>query len=310
MSDQTCSYQPELLPEVVYPDRPGWVNLYNAAWKTAFDNIEYPDLPGWKPQLTCMPGMGRIWQWDSCFMTFFARFSNGALPGMNNLDNLYRLQREDGYMSMAYQIATGQATWDRINPPLLAWSEWQYYQATGDASRFEAVLPKLAAFFDWLKANRTRNTGLYWFEDSGSSGMDNSPRGGYHAEAQRGSDVAHIDLACQQALSALYIAKIARHVGRDSLADRFENEYEPLKERINRLHWCEAKGIYFDLFIRNDPSYRCNFLNHKTLAAFWPMVSQVADMEQTKRLIEHILGFCFDAATPSAGSSRTKNRTG
>lgn len=284
------SYQPEALPQVVYPDHPDWVNLYNAAWKMAFGNIEYPDTPGWKPQLTCMPGMDTLWQWDSCFMTLFARFSNGTLPGMNNLDNLYRLQRQDGYMSMAYTMSTSQPAYgERVNPPLLAWAEWMYYQATGDDSRFETVLPKLAAFFDWLKANRTRNTGLYWFEDSGSSGMDNSPRSGYLAENLRGSDVCFIDLACQQALSAIHIAKIARHVGQDSPADRFEHEYEQLKVLINRLHWCETKGMYFDLFGRDHPTARCNFLNHKTLAAFWPMVSRVSDMEQVRRLIEHLL---------------------
>ncbi|MBN1943211.1 MAG: hypothetical protein JW849_07950 [Phycisphaerae bacterium] len=43
MSDRAYSYRSEILPEVVYPDHPDWVNLYNATWKMAFDNLEYPD---------------------------------------------------------------------------------------------------------------------------------------------------------------------------------------------------------------------------------------------------------------------------
>ncbi|MFA5865425.1 MAG: trehalase family glycosidase [Phycisphaerae bacterium] len=278
------------LPRVICEKHPEWVNIFNTAWRMGFENIEHPTQPGWKPQLTCMPGSGRLWQWDSCFMTLFARFSNGLLPGMNNLDNLYRLQRDDGFMAMAYEMATGlPAFGERINPPLFAWAEWEYFRLTGDDSRFEKVLPRLVRYFDWLKTNRTRVSGLYWFEDSGSSGMDNSPRSGYLSETLRGSDVCFIDLACQQALSARCLESMARHLGQTKLADRFAEEHTALKKLINDYHWSEKVGFYFDLFGRERPESRHNFLNHKTLASFWPLISEVADEEQTCRLIEHLV---------------------
>jgi len=290
MVENTIRYQPEKLPQVVCDNHPEWVKLYETAWKVGFVNIEYPTKPGWKPQMTCMPGVDTLWQWDSCFITFFSRFSNQTLGVMNNLDNLYRLQRQDGFMSMAYRISTEEPAFgERINPPLFAWAEWEYYLLTGDDSRLEKVLPQLVRFYDWVKANRTRNNGLYWFEDSGSSGMDNSPRGGYLCEHLDGSDICFIDLAFQQALTSLCLGKIARHLGQADLAERFEKEHERLKNRINELHWCERFGFYLDLFTRSDTVSRCNYLNHKTIAGFWSMISEVASENQIGRLIEHLL---------------------
>lgn len=100
-------YDKEKLPVPIIKDHDEWQRLYDCAWETVFKNTEYIDKPGWKPQLTCMPGVGIVWQWDSCFLTFITNYSNGTLSAFNNLDNLYRLRREsDGFMAMAYNIET------------------------------------------------------------------------------------------------------------------------------------------------------------------------------------------------------------
>jgi glycogen debranching enzyme len=283
-------YQEEKLPSLIYDDKPQWIELYQKAWQIAFGNIETDVPEGWLTQLTCMPGSGTIWQWDSCFLLFYARFSNNTLFATNNLDNIYRLQREDGYISMAYNIRTQKPAFPgRINPPLYAWAEWEHYLVTGNNSRFERILPILTRYFDWVKANRRWKNGLYWFEDSGSSGMDNAPRGGWGVPSLGGSDVCYIDLACQQALSAYYLAKIADTVGDKQIAARFICEYEELKDLINKTHWSEKVGFYFDLFSSNKVDYRDNFINHKTIAAFWPLLAGIASDEQAKRLLEHLL---------------------
>ncbi|MFA5866271.1 MAG: trehalase family glycosidase [Phycisphaerae bacterium] len=283
-------YQAEKLPKVICNEHPEWAEFYDLAWKAAFSNLEYPSKPGWKPQMTCIPGAGVIWQWDSCFMSMFARYSNGQIPGMNNLDNLYRLQRDDGYMSMSYRVETEKLECgERINPPLMAWTEWEYYRVSGNATRLAKVLYGLIQFFQWVKDHRTRSSGLYWFEDTGASGMDNAPRSGYYSEKLNGSDVCFIDLACQQALSALYIEKIAGHLNRQNIAAQFRKEYAQLKELINQMHWCEQFGFYFDLFTRDRKDLRHNFLNHKTLAGFWPMIADISSEHQVDCLVQHLL---------------------
>ena len=248
-------YQKKNLPIPVVSGHDDWIRLYDMAWETAFRNIEYVQKEGWKPQLTCMPGAGIVWQWDSCFMTFITNYANGTLDAFNNLDNLYRLRNpENGFMAMAYEIETEKEAYPgRINPPLMAWAEWEHYRVTGDCTRFERVLPALEGIFRFIENNRRRNCGLYWFEDSGSSGMDNSPRGGYFAKHLDGSDICHIDLGCQQALSAKCIAAICGVMGLEEKKSFYESENKRICDLINRYHWSEKAGWYYDFFSRGNP---------------------------------------------------------
>ena len=160
--NERYSYEKSALPEPILEGKPEWIALYYKAWELAFENIEYIQKAGWKPQLTCMPGVGIVWQWDSCFMTMINNYANGSLSALNNLDNLYRLRREsDGYMSMAYRIEEEEPAYgERINPPLFAWAEWEAYLVSGDTSRFEKVLPALEGCFDFIEKNRSRSCGL------------------------------------------------------------------------------------------------------------------------------------------------------
>ena len=109
-------YNRNSLPEPVFEGHEDWVQLYYSAWETAFNNVEYVRKEGWKPQLTCMPGVGVIWQWDSCFMTFITNYSNGTLNALNNLDNLYRLRnKETGFNGDGGQHRHGEGNLSRTH---------------------------------------------------------------------------------------------------------------------------------------------------------------------------------------------------
>ena len=265
-------------------DRPGWEKLNAKAVELARRNME--DLgSGWKPQMTCMPGFGVIWQWDSCYMALYAGLTPKGVDGLGNLDNLYSMQGEDGYISMAYTYATRKPTWPgRINPPLYAWCEWLYARRTGDLSRLPRAYEVCSKYFRWLKANRTRpSNGLYWFEDTGSSGMDNSPRSGYFSEHQKGSDVCFVDRSCQQVLHARCLAKIAPLVGKAGESAAWEREAEDLAEKINDIMWSERGQFYYDVYIETN-----NKLATKSAAAFWALVSGVATAERAAALVCHL----------------------
>ena len=88
----TYRFERSRLPVPAVEGKPEWVALYYKAWELAFQNIDYVGKEGWKPQLTCMPGVGTIWQWDSCLMTFITNYANGTLDAFNNLDNLKKEQ--------------------------------------------------------------------------------------------------------------------------------------------------------------------------------------------------------------------------
>lgn len=283
-------YCPDKLPKPVLDGHRDWIAVYYRAWELAFENIEYIEKEGWKPQMTCMPGVNTIWQWDSCLMTFITNYSNGTVTALNNLDNLYRLRRvSDGYMSMAYRISTQQPAWPgRINPPLMAWVEWESYLISGNAQRLAQVIPAIEGNYQFLENNRRRVTGLYWFEDPGSSGMDNAPRGPYACEALDGSGICHVDLACQQSLSALCMAEIFAILGDGQKQAFYREENRRINELINRYHWSEKAGFYFDFFGRSDASTKIKYINSKTAAAFWAILCGAAQGQRLERLTEHM----------------------
>ena len=279
---------------------PEWIALRERALEIARANMETPK-PTWRPQLTCMPGQGTIWQWDSCFMALYAGYTPDGLNGLGNLDNLYAMQRDDGYFGMAYNIEREESLWgERINPPLYAWVEWLYARRTGDVSRLPRAYPRLVRFFRWIQANRRRKNGLYWFEDTGSSGMDNSPRSGYSAYQLQGSDVCFVDLSCQQVLSARCLAEIARALGRDDEAAGFAREADELAALVDDLMWSDTTGFYHDVFVSTN-----NKLANKTVAAFWAIVAGVATGGHLERLVAHLTDpATFGARHPVPSLSR------
>ncbi len=284
-------YDKSKLPRPVLEGHDEWIKLYYKAWELAFRNVEYLDRPGWKDIMTCMPGVGIIWQWDSCVMTFITNYSNGTLNAFNNLDDLYMLRREsDGFMSMAYVIETGEPAYgERINPPLMAWAEWEHYRITGDGSRLGRVLPALEGIYSFIENKRRRDTcDLYWFEDPGSSGMDNSPRGGYFARHLDGSDVCHVDLACQQALSADRLGKICDFLGLPEKAEFYRKEKDRINALINEFHWSHKAGWYFDFFSRDERGQRVKLIGSKTAAAFWALLGGAADHEKRSVMRSHM----------------------
>lgn len=268
---------------IVLSSHPEFVRLRDKAIEFGKANMERP-IPTWEEQLCCMPGVGIVWQWDSCLMALYAGYTPGNLHALGNLTNLYALQREDGYIGMAYEIATRKYLWgERINPPLYSFAEWSYAERTGDTSRLEAAFEPIVRLYNWTKENRRRNNGLYWFEDTGSSGMDNSPRSGYTAYELKGSDVCFVDLSCQQVLNAACIAKMATFLNKDQATiDYFLEEAASLTELINKYHWSERTGFYHDIFCSG------NKLANKTAAAFWTMISGVAGEEQVNSLVNHL----------------------
>ena len=302
------TYKKELLPRPVFSENERLVELYYAAFSLAYKNLDYTELLGGREILTCMPGSGKIWQWDSAFMTLMTNYSNGTLSALNNLDRLYALRRkEDGFMAMAYRLDTQKPAYgERINPPIMALMEWEYYLVSGDASRFSSILPALEGIYSFIENNRKRNEiGLYYFEDTGSSGMDNSPVSGYFARHLDGSDTCFLDLACQQAISADALSKITERLGENEKSAYYKSECERIINLINRHHYSERAGWYLNLFARAEEGKRPKFINSKTAAGFWALLSGAAKGERLQAVVKTLLNpEEFNTKIPFATLSR------
>ena len=298
------AYDPDALPKPILDGRKDWIELYYKAWDLAADNINF-----------ARPGSGftaeymdealtdnKIWQWDTLFIAMFAKYSNGELPIMTGVDNFYRKQRQDGFICRELSERDGTDIYPNSaqpwpisnpNPPLYSWAEWDYYKVTGDASRFtktvtsnrkdesphtKTVLQRLYDYHFWIK-NNIRHADGHYRSDGWANGMDDSPKNSITMEG------GWMDLAAQQALSALYLAKIAAVVGDEAKRQAMLAEHREHKDLVNQAYWHEADKFYYDLDAR-----RAVFKS-KTVAAFWPLIAEVSSRRQSDHLVHHLVDF-------------------
>ena len=298
------AYNPDALPKPVLDGREDWIELYYKAWDLAADNINFAN-----------PGSGftaeymdealtdrKVWQWDTLFISMFAKYSNGELPIMTGVDNFYRKQRSDGYICRELSEVDGTDIYPNSaqpwpvsnpNPPLYSWAEWDYYRVTGDASRFtkavtsnrkderphtKTVLERLFDHHFWIK-NNIRHADGHYRSDYWANGMDDSPRNSITMQG------GWMDLAAQQALSALYLAKIAAVVGDDAKREAMLAEHREHKDLVNNAYWHEADKFYYDLDAER------KVYKSRTVAAFWPLIADVASRHQADQLVHHLVDF-------------------
>ena len=276
-----------LVPEVIYEENPELVELYYAAWQSAWTHIfstrGAPVSPYMNEGIRCH----KIWIWDTCFMVQFCRYAAGIFPGIQSLDNFYRVMHDGENMVLKVHIPD--------NPPLFAWTEFEYFKHTGDVERVKRILldkKYLQRHYQWLNeckagvlydyatsvtaAEFVQGKGFKW--SGAKAGMDNTPRGN-----EDFLSIYYLDLSCQQALSALYISRLAEAIGETALAEEWTKEFEKQKKLVNDRFWSSEDQLYLDRFI--DESGFCKLL---TPASLWPLLAEVADEEQAKALAKVI----------------------
>ena len=290
------------LPQPILGNHPEWVKLHQFAWQLAATHIRssrgrFHMDAAWDPSLNYQ------WVWDTCFMALYCRYGGGEFPGVESLDNFYDLQREDGYISMTYDMDTGLEGWaDRINPPLFAWVEWEHYRITGDSSRFGRATETIEKLMGWIDANRrnrphrrlhasppppsgqgesAKSYSLYFFEDGGSSGMDDSPRAPRVHEAGQMFD--WVDLSSQMAHSFRLLGQMHAVQGNKERSEYWETRAAELGDLINSELWAERTRFYHDRYVPK------NFLGHKTVAGFWPILAGICPPERLDALVGHLL---------------------
>ncbi len=235
------------LPSVVMSDQ-SIIDLYEYAWQSTFDRVW---IPG---QSSSHDALYRsfldesynthAFMWDLAAMTWFAKYMNGAggFDPMGSIDIWYQTQRDSGAIARVVHPDGSVPGWavadGEVNPPLLVWSEWQWYQMTGDEDRVRRVLPALREFVDWVSIARWSQAAehrLYW-NDWGGSGMDiiARPHG-------RWTDGGHAwgdpDMSGQLAQAYLLLGDLYGALGHSSDAAEMRAIGEAISERIDHFLW-------------------------------------------------------------------------
>lgn len=296
------SFDRALIPQPVFDAEPGYVELYWKAWEQAYAHVKWQK--GLVQPLYMDEGLwdDTIWIWDSEFMVMFCKYAPKLFPGIQTLDNFYYTMLEDSGSSLRIQHPD--------NPPFFAWVENDYYKITGDRDHIRELLldkkfpqrywdlfptlsPERKLQFDHYPiALKYKGIGYEW---SGiSSGMDNTPR------TRAGKGMLWVDAISQQALSALYISRLAKVVGDGATALEFKNKWKELRGIVNKYYWDDSDGCYYDIVpapsgetasvadVQASPSaWRTTGI--LTPASFWPMLAEIPSKAQARRMTEFAL---------------------
>ncbi|MDD3155378.1 MAG: hypothetical protein PHS41_10960, partial [Victivallaceae bacterium] len=155
----------------------------NDFYAAALEIAEHKLFRDEKPSRLSSPRLGTggvfedIFLWDTAFCTMWARYHRDIFPVEDSLDNFYRCQDAEGFISRQIK-PNGISKWKASStlgfaPPLLAWAELELAEFV--PGRLARVFEPLARqhHFNWTHFRRS--DGLF-FSDSWGCGMDNLPR--------------------------------------------------------------------------------------------------------------------------------------
>jgi hypothetical protein len=273
-------------PVPVWDGHPEALQAWWYCWETLFRVwIFAPDAPdhdavanllgyrNWGP-------WGSTMVFDSCFILHFSRFGAQAWPFITCLDNCYARQHGNGFICRESDRENHEvyATFP-VNPPLFAWSEWEWYKVAGDKERLRRVLMPIVKHYEWWMTYQRRENGLYWVQ--GVNEADDSPRNTlmYYS----------VSASSYQALAALYLARMAGEIGRPDLQAFFTAQHEELAKLVNDKLWDEKHQLYNDItkdgrFITElEPNVFC-----KHIHMFWPLLAEIAPPDRRAALVTEL----------------------
>lgn len=291
------------LPKPLLDSQPDVLDVYWYSWKTFIDRWNFaPEAPD--HQAVANVNGTRSWGpwgssqvWDSTFMMFWAKYGHQAYPFINQYDNAYARQHENGFICRESDSNNREVYSSNpvCCPFLLGWIEWKCFQVSGDIDRLKRVfLPIVKNYEWWMTYMKRKKDGLYWMQ------------GLTKLERQRfpGDDSANysVGLTSMRAAEALALARIARVIGRGDLEQFFKSEHREIGDIVNSRLWDARHGIYND---RCDPDHQiARFRNpalagrfvtestpgiiHKPVWIFAPLLGEIVPQDRLASVIHEL----------------------
>jgi len=186
---------------------------------------------------------------------------------------------------------------DRSQPPVGALSVWNMHERWPDKSFLAEVYPKLLRWHHWWHKNRDGNQNglLEWGSAKGKfemarleTGLDDTPH--YDGSPMSGSQMAcdSVDLNALWSMDVLYLAKIAKALGKEQDARRLIAAHEKINRLINERLWNEEMGLYCSRLWQDQPNGQPAFLTRITPANFYPLACHAPDQARADRALQFL----------------------
>lgn len=149
------------------------------------------------------------------------------------------------------------------------------------AASHRSYYQKLADTLQFWERSRQAPDGLFRWFDGVESGVDNNP-----AVSDAPANVTEgVDLQTYLYREYLAMAALARRLGRPQDAAAYTAKASALRERMQRLMWSQADGLYYNLDARTGHMVRI-----KTWTDLVPLWAGIPTAAQAQRMIrEHLL---------------------
>jgi len=200
------------------------------------------------------PNIFPYFDWDSFFNGILANLEDPK-DARNTIRAILSFQTPSGFIPLDshWGDSGSYVTMDRSDPPIGAMAVWKMNQRWPDKSFLAEVYPHLVRWHEWwMKARDGNHDGLLeWgsqkdFKQGAmwETGWDDNVE--YSRARMSGShlDADAVDLNSLWSMDAEYLAKIARRLGKNKDARRFEREHKKMNKRINKHLWNKKLGMY------------------------------------------------------------------
>lgn len=253
-------------------------------WRSAAGDLK---RDGITPSVSASYFASGLWAWDTwkqavAVAHFHPELAEESIRSMFDFqigpDDPSRPQDEGMVMDCVFQKADENN--DRNSkPPLAAWAVWEVYKGSLNADFLAEMFPRLLRYHRWWYSNRDHDgngtaeygatvhpahvgPGAVIEAAAWESGMDNAPRfdGDYGIDVlenrnAQGTLVGYslsqesVDLNAYLYAEKMYLAKIARELGREADAGALEEEARHVADFVCEHMWDDRTGFFYDIDI-------------------------------------------------------------
>ncbi len=223
-----------------------------------------------------------LWLWDSVFHALAIVTYNPELA-KNALRAVLAQAQEDGFIPCTM---SPNGYDDVTQPQVLSWGVWEIYKKTGDKQFLLECVKTLDAYltYDMKNRDKNRNGLLEWMSDPddlkckcGESGQDNSPRFDFDEEMDA------VDFSMFAAHDAVYLSYIYHELGDEKESQKWLDTAQTIKDRMNKILWCEEDGVYYDRLFNG------KYSKVLTPVSFLPLFANIPNKEQADKMVKVLI---------------------